>query len=131
MRKNLKFTFLKLRKLGLLVCLLPSTVFAGSNVMFFNGSQLYNMCRDTNIVNQAACEGYILGIQDTIYSGYLAQYFDLCFPNGVTPAQLRLQTIKFMESNPNTMNFTAEGIVAKTLEGLYACKKEKNVPQKE
>ena len=61
--------------------LLAGLALAGSNVLFFNGGQLYNMCKDTNTINQAACEGYILGVQDTIYSGYLSQHFNLCFPN--------------------------------------------------
>jgi hypothetical protein len=97
---------------------------AGSNVLFFTGTQLYNMCRDSGVSNQAACEGYILGVQDTIYSGYLSEHFNLCFPNGVGPAQLRLQLIQFMEKNPNTMNFAAEGVVAKSLEVAFACPKQ-------
>jgi len=101
-----------------------SNAIAGSNVLFFTGTQLYNLCRDSSISNQAACEGYILGVQDTIYSGYLSEHFNLCFPNGVGPAQLRLQLIQFMERNPNTMNFAAEGVVAKSLEVAFACPKQ-------
>jgi hypothetical protein len=101
--------------------LLTFNTIAGSNVLFFTGTQLYNMCRDTGGINQAACEGYILGVQDTIYSGYLSEHFNLCFPNGVGPAQLRLQLIQFMEKNPNTMNFAAEGVVAKSLEVAFSC----------
>ena len=101
-----------------------SNAIAGSNVLFFTGTQLYNMCRDSGVSNQAACEGYILGVHDTIYSGYLSEHFNLCFPNGVGPAQLRLQLIQFMEKNPNTMNFAAEGVVAKSLEVAFACPKQ-------
>ena len=36
--------------------------------------------------------------------------------------QLRLQLIKFIENNPDLMNFAAEGAVAKSLENKYACK---------
>jgi len=120
----MKFQFIAHMIASTFSILLAGAALAGSNVLFFNGGQLYNMCKDTNTINQAACEGYILGVQDTIYSGYLSQHFNLCFPNGVTPAQLRLQTIKFMEANPNTMNFAAEGIIAKMLEVSFACKKE-------
>ena len=120
----MKFEFIAHMIASTFGMLLAGSALAGSNVLFFNGGQLYNMCKDANTINQAACEGYILGVQDTIYSGYLSQHFNLCFPNGVTPAQLRLQTIKFMEANPNTMNFAAEGIIAKMLEVSFACKKE-------
>jgi hypothetical protein len=89
------------------------------------------MCRDENTSNQAACEGYILGVQDTIYSGYLSQHFNLCFPNGVSPAQLRLQLIQFMEKNPDTLNFAAEGVVARSLEIKFACQEtDLESPQK-
>lgn len=104
--------------------LLHSSALAGSNVLFFTGGQLYNMCRDSNVINQAACEGYVLGVQDTIYSGYLSEHFSLCFPKGVTPAQLRLQTLKFMEGNPSIMNLAGDSIIAKMLEVSFACKKE-------
>ncbi|XDZ68829.1 Rap1a/Tai family immunity protein [Alphaproteobacteria bacterium LSUCC0226] len=120
----MKFRFIVHLTASIFNMLLAGLALAGSNVLFFNGGQLYNMCKDTNTINQAACEGYILGVQDTIYSGYLSQHFNLCFPNGVTPAQLRLQTIKFMEANPNTMNVAAESIIAKVLEVSFACKKE-------
>jgi len=120
----MKFEFIAHMIASTFGMLLAGSALAGSNVLFFNGGQLYNMCKDANTINQAACEGYILGVQDTIYSGYLSQHFNLCFPNGVTPAQLRLQTIKFMEANPNTMNGAAESIIAKVLEVSFACKKE-------
>ena len=103
------------------------TASAGSNVLFFTGGQLYNMCNDANPANQSACEGYILGVQDTIYSGYLSQHFDLCFPSGVTPSQLRLQVSRFMERNPELLNYSAESIIAKMLEVSFACNDE-NLP---
>ena len=109
---------------AVMLMITPFNSVAGSNVLFFTGTQLYNMCRDSGVSNQAACEGYILGVQDTIYSGYLSEHFNLCFPNGVGPAQLRLQLIQFMEKNPNTMNFAAEGVVAKSLEVAFACPKQ-------
>ena len=95
--------------------------YAGSNMLFFTGNQLYNLCRSDDRLNQSACEGYILAINDAIYSGYLSTHFSLCFPNGVGTSQLRLQLIKFMEKNPENLNYAAEGLVAKSLELSYAC----------
>jgi len=111
----------------LFLLVISKTVSAGSNVLFFTGGQLYNMCEDANPANQLACEGYILGVQDTIYSGYLSQHFDLCFPSGVTPSQLRLQASRFMERNPEMLNYAAESIIAKMLEVSFACNDE-NLP---
>ena len=79
--------------------------FAGSNVQFLNGAKLLSICEDANSVNQSACEGYILGIQDAINSGHLSQFFNLCIPDGITPKDLRLQLINFIEVNPQTIYF--------------------------
>jgi len=95
---------------------------AGSTKYFYNGTKLYNLCRAENTTDEALCEGYILGVQDAIYSGHLSEHFSVCLPEGVEPDQIRLQLIRFIENNPDIMNFAAEGLVAKTLETSYACK---------
>ena len=95
---------------------------AGSTKYFYNGTKLYNLCRAGNPIDEALCKGYILGVQDSIYSGHLSQHFSVCLPEGVEPDQLRLQLINFIENNPNIMNFAAEGLVAKSLETSYSCK---------
>ena len=95
---------------------------AGSTKYFYNGTKLYNLCRAENVTDEALCEGYILGVQDAIYSGHLYEHFSVCLPEGVEPDQIRLQLIRFIEKNPDIMNFAAEGLVAKTLETSYACK---------
>ena len=96
---------------------------AGSTKYFYSGTKLYNLCRADTPINEALCEGYILGVQDSIYSGHLSEHFNICLPEGVEPDQLRLQLINFIENNPNIMNFAAEGLVAKSLETSYACGK--------
>ena len=97
--------------------------FAGSNVQFISGAKLLTLCKDTNALNQSACEGYILGIQDAINSGHLSKFFNLCIPNGITPKDLRFQLINFIEMNPQTINFGGDSVVAKSLELNFKCKK--------
>jgi hypothetical protein len=111
-------------KLIMMICLtsLGSFLSAGSSKYFYNGTKLYNLCRADTPVDEALCKGYILGVQDAIYSGHLSDHFSLCLPEGVEPDQIRLQLIRYIENNPNIMNFAAEGLVAKTLEITYACK---------
>ena len=104
------------------IILLIHSSFAGSNVQFLNGAKLLSMCEDANSVNQSACEGYILGIQDAINSGHLSQFFNLCIPNGITPKDLRLEIINFIRTNPQTINFKGESVVAKSLELNFKCK---------
>ena len=112
-------------KLVILVYLtsVGSFLSAGSTKYFYNGTKLYNLCRAKNAIDEALCEGYILGVHDAMYSGHLSEHFSVCLPEGVEPAQLRLLLIRFIENNPDIMNFAAEGLVAKTLETSYSCNK--------
>ena len=95
---------------------------AGSTKFFYTGTKLYNLCRAENAIDEALCKGYILGVQDAIYSGHLSDHFSICLPEGVEPDQIRLMLVRFIENNPDIMNFAAEGLVAKTLENSYSCK---------
>ena len=99
-----------------------TNLLAGSSKFFYTGTKLYNLCRADTPINEALCEGYILGVQDSIYSGHLSDHFSVCLPDGVEVDQLRLQLINFTENNPDIMNFAAEGLVAKSLETSYSCK---------
>ena len=117
--------FSLLIKLFVLICLTTfgSFLSAGSTKYFYNGTKLYNLCRAENAIDEALCKGYILGVQDAIYSGHLSDHFSICLPEGVEPDQIRLMLVRFIENNPDIMNFAAEGLVAKTLETFYSCKK--------
>ena len=108
--------------LSFFLFIIGSCLTAGSTKYFYNGTKLYNLCRADNLIDEALCEGYILGVQDSIYSGHLSDHFSICLAEGVEPDQLRLQLVNFIESNPDIMNFAAEGLVAKSLETSYACK---------
>ena len=119
----MKRFFFLINIISLFIVLFNYKSFAGSNVQFFSGAKLLTLCKDTNAVNQSACEGYILGIQDAINSGHLSNFFNLCIPNGITPKDLRFQLINFIEMNPQTINFGGDSVVAKSLELNFKCKK--------
>ena len=116
-------SILKSLTLAFSLVLIGSCLSAGSTKYFYNGTKLYNLCRAANAIDEALCKGYILGVQDAIYSGHLSDHFNICLPEGVEPDQIRLLLIRFIENNPDIMNFAAEGLVAKTLETSYSCKK--------
>ena len=101
---------------------ITKNVYGDSNQLFFTGSTLYNFCRDSNIAHQSACEGYILSINDNMFSNEYKNDYKVCYPKGVSPAQLRLQLVKFIENNPDYMNEPANTIVIKSLLNKYKCK---------
>ena len=117
----LKKIFLTLLTLASLL-FITKNVHAESNQLFFTGSTLYNFCRDNNIAHQSACEGYILSVNDNMFSKEYKNEYKICYPKGVSPAQLRLQLIKFIENNPDYMNEPANTIVIKSLLVKYKCK---------
>ena len=90
----LKKIFLTLLTLASLL-FITKNVHAESNQLFFTGSTLYNFCRDNNIAHQSACEGYILSVNDNMFSKEYKNEYKICYPKGVSPAQLRLQLVKF------------------------------------
>ena len=117
-----------LKKIFLTLLILTSLLFitkniqAESNQLFFTGSTLYNFCRDNNIAHQSACEGYILSVNDNMFSNDYKNAYKICYPRGVSPAQLRLQLVKYIENNPDYMNKPANTIVIRSLLDKYKCK---------
>ena len=104
--------------------LVPSVAFCGANTFFLNGSTLLQLCTSESFEKQAACEGYILGVQDSIFSGHLSDYVNICFPAGVGTRQLRLQFIQYANNNPAKLHFAAEGLVAESVASIFSCKVE-------
>lgn len=99
--------------------------FSGSNFVAVPGNLLFKLCTSDDEKDLSSCDGYILGVLDSIYSGHLQDYFDLCFPPGINVVQMRLMIKKYMEKNPEQLNFAAEGFVAKAMELAFACPTEK------
>ena len=89
-----------------------------------SGTKLLSFCKSDKLENQAACEGYILGVQDAIYSGHLSDKLNLCIPDGISPKYLRLKLIDLIEVFPEIANYGAEGVVAKSLHLNFRCKKK-------
>ena len=101
---------------------------ADSNQFFLNGATLLNLCGSQSLEKQAACEGYIIGVQDSIYSGHLKNHINICFPKGVGTRQLRLNFIDYAKRNAEALHYAAEGLVAESVAGIFSCKTQnKNI----
>ncbi len=107
--------------LFLLVITSSGAVYSSSNEFFLDGTRLLKMCQSDVLTEQAACEGYIVGVQDSIYSGHLAQFIDICYPPGVNVIQLRVNYINHALINPSKLTFAAEGLVAESIATQYPC----------
>ena len=101
---------------------------SSSTASFVKANQLYNICKSESKADMAACEGYIMGVNDSVYSGHLSEKIQICMPQGVTPSQNRLIVIKYIEKIPERINTMADVIVAEALSSAFKCKnKARNI----
>ena len=98
-----------------------TSVQANSSVSFVRANQLYNLCTSDSKIDNAVCDGYIMGINDSMYSGHLGNIFKVCPPPGVTPSQVRLIVVKHMQTIPEKLHFVADGVVAEALAMTFQC----------
>jgi hypothetical protein len=98
-----------------------SGVQASSSEAFLRANQLYSLCSSEVKLDNAVCEGYIIGVNDSVFSGHLSNIFQVCYPAGITIEQLRLVLVKYMETVPERLHFVAEGIIAEGLATVFQC----------
>lgn len=111
----------------LVSCLLSSALgcaWGASNFVGLNGKSLHAICGSKNSDFLSACEGYILGIQDTVQNDKFGFLFSLCFPNGVTVTMMRKQLLEFMEIRTHLFGEPAVEMVTGMFARNYACKVE-------
>ena len=104
-----------------LIIFLISSVQASSSGAFLSANQLYSLCSSESKLDNAECEGYIIGVNDSVFSGHLSNIFQVCYPAGVTIEQIRLVLVKYMETVPEKLHFVAEGVVAEGLATVFQC----------
>jgi hypothetical protein len=110
--------------IAFMLSIFPS-VQANSSSSFMRANQLYTFCSSESKVDIAVCEGYIMGVNDSVYSGHLSNLFKMCYPSGVTPSQLRLVVVKHMKIIPEKLHFVADGVVVEALATTFRCKNDK------
>jgi Rap1a immunity proteins len=85
--------------------------------MFMTGNLLYATCTSGNT---SICEGYIIGVADTL-AGYYAKG-QVCFsPPGVTADQVRDVVVRYIASNPAQRHFGAAGMIVRALASAFPC----------
>ena len=104
-----------------IILTLISGVQASSSEAFLRANQLYSLCSSESKLDNAVCEGYIIGVNDSVFSGHRGNIFKVCYPAGVTIEQLRLILVKYMETVPDKLHFVAEGIVTEGLATVFQC----------
>jgi hypothetical protein len=90
---------------------------------FKNGNLLKGDCDSKVSFSNGLCDGYIVGVADTMAGGDTINGFRACFPSDVTAKQVLDVARQYLDQNPAQRHSTAVGLLAKALEEAFPCKK--------
>lgn len=92
--------------------------------MYVTGSDLLQKCESDEVWNYAACDGYIMAIDD--YQETLVAWSNLdepffCAPAKASSSQLVKVVTKYLNEHPEKLHFGAGGLVANALQDAFPC----------
>jgi|TARA_B110000305_G_C19121842_1_gene484705 hypothetical protein len=95
---------------------------AKSNNLFFTAAQIITYCKSDNIYEQGICDGYIISVNDMIYT-LDKKTTELCIPENISIKNLRLSVINFIIDNAQLMSIEANKVVGQFFINSFQCNK--------
>ena len=109
----------------LILILLSMTIMnktnAASNNLFFTAAQLVTYCKSDNLYEQGICDGYIIAVNDVIFS-INKKKTDICIPQNLSIKKIRLSVLSFIIDNAELMSVEANKVVGKFFIDNFKCK---------
>ena len=109
----------------LILILLSMTIMnktnAASNNLFFTAAQLVTYCKSDNLYEQGICDGYIIAVNDVIFS-INKKKTDICIPQNLSIKKIRLSVLSFIIDNAELMSVEANKVVGKFFVDNFKCK---------
>ena len=105
----------------LLIFFISTKTYAASNNLFFTTAQFMTYCKSENLYEQGVCDGYIIAINDVIYS-LKKENTNICIPENISIKNIRLSIINFIIDNAQLMSFEANKVVGKFFVSNFKCK---------
>ena len=96
--------------------------YAASNNLFFTTAQFITYCKSDNIYEQGICDGYIISVNDMIYT-LDKKTTELCIPENISIKNLRLSVINFIIDNAQLMSIEANKVVGQFFINSFQCNK--------
>lgn len=97
--------------------------FSPMHVQAFNtANDLAEACRSDETVIRLVCTSYINGFEDaSLVAGILEPESSglLCFPDGVSPEQMRLMFLKFIQEHPEKLHIEAVAVFYEMLRDAF------------
>ena len=92
-----------------------------SNNLFFTAAQLVTYCKSDNLYEQGICDGYIIAVNDVIFS-INKKKTDICIPQNLSIKEIRLSVLSFIIDNAELMSVEANKVVGKFFIDNFKCK---------
>ncbi len=110
----------RLAVIGLMGILLWTTqgLAIESRPTLVSGKELLRQCKS----DQGICHGYVAAVADVMSSVGAVHGYASCVPADVTVKQHTRAVMKWMETHPDDLGFTAHSIVAEALSETFPCK---------
>lgn len=102
--------------------LLVSKSIAASNNLFFTTAQLLTYCESKNIYEQGICDGYIIAVNDVIYT-LDKKKVNICIPQNIPIKKIRLSLTNFVIDNAELMNVEANKMLGNFFLNSFQCKR--------
>ena len=94
---------------------------AASNNLFFTAAQLVTYCKSDNLYEQGICDGYIIAVNDVIFS-INKKKTEVCIPQNLSIKKIRLSVLSFIIDNAELMSVEANKVVGKFFVDNFKCK---------
>jgi len=105
----------------LLIFFISTKTYAASNNLFFTTAQFMTYCKSKNLYEQGICDGYIIAVNDVIFS-LKKENTNICIPDNISIKNIRLSIINFIIDNAEFMSFGANKVIGKFFVSNFKCK---------
>ena len=103
-----------------LTILLSNKVYSASNNLFFTTAQFTTYCKSQNTYEQGICDGYIIAINDVIFS-LEKEKINICIPQNISIKSIRLSIINYIIDNAELMSVEANKVIGKFFVNNFKC----------
>ena len=90
-------------------------------IFFFTAAQLLSYCKSNNLYEQGICDGYIIAVNDVIFS-IDEKRTNICVPQNLSIKKIRLSVLSFIIDNAELMSVKANKVVGKFFVNKFECK---------
>ena len=104
-----------------LTIFLSNKVYSASNNLFFTTAQFITYCKSQKPYEQGICDGYIIAVNDVIYS-LKKEKTNICIPENISIKNIRVSIVNFIIDNAELMSFEANKVVGKFFINNFRCR---------